>query len=70
MFEIGSSRISSSAVLDPTHPGVRPQPGHWLEYPSYLFVHEAGCYVIRTSVINGGVEKPMWAVRVAIGLHP
>jgi hypothetical protein len=35
------------ATLDPTTPGVAPTPDGYKEFPSYLYVPEAGCYELR-----------------------
>jgi hypothetical protein len=51
---------TKSGTLDPSQPGVPPT-GDYKEFPSYLYIPQAGCYVLE-------VEWPEGRWRLVIGL--
>lgn len=61
-FQIGDHAPSTAPVLDPGHPGV-PGGGSWgAQFPSYLFIPRAGCYVLQAGWPGG-----MWRLTFAAG---
>jgi hypothetical protein len=65
-FEIGNKAPTTAPVLDPTHPGAYPyNPANpdqvFAEYPSYLFVPHAGCFVLEANWPEGHWRIPFAA---------
>ena len=65
-FQIGDQAPTTAPVLDPTHPGAYPyNPANpdrvFPEYPSYLFIPHAGCYVLEASWPEGHWRIPFAA---------
>jgi hypothetical protein len=64
-FQIGDGAPTTAPALDPTHPGAEynaTNPDHvFAAYPSYLFVPQAGCYVLEASWPGGHWRIPFAA---------
>jgi hypothetical protein len=54
VFEPSDADPALMARLDPAGPGVPPEKGHWLEYPSYTYFPRAGCYRLSARWAGGG----------------
>lgn len=54
VFEPSGADPMLMARLDPADPGVPPEKGHWLEYPSYTYFPRAGCYRLSARWPGGG----------------
>jgi hypothetical protein len=65
-FQIGDKAPTTTPKLDPTQPGAYPyNPANpdqvFPEYPSYLFIPRAGCYVLEASWPGGHWRIPFAA---------
>ena len=65
-FQIGDAAPTTTPVLDPTHPGAYPgnpvNPDRvFPNYPSYLFIPRAGCYVLEATWPGGHWRIPFAA---------
>jgi len=65
-FQIGDSPPTTTPALDPAHPGADPfNPANpdqmFPNYPSYLFIPHAGCYVLEASWPEGHWRIPFAA---------
>jgi predicted small lipoprotein YifL len=64
LFQLGDNNITAMPLLDPRHPGtITGQDAGWSEFPSYLYVPAAGCYVLEAHWHGGG-----WTIPFAAGL--
>lgn len=61
-FQVGEEQPSTSPVLDPQNPGIPIQHGEWIEFPSYLFIPQAGCYYLEAIFPEGS-----WRITFAAG---
>jgi hypothetical protein len=62
-FEFQPGEPSTSPVLDPKNPPIPPQSTQYKEFPSYLFIPEAGCYWLEASWKGGRWRIPFAAGR-------
>jgi hypothetical protein len=62
-FEVGDrdERPVPQAMLDPARPGV-PATGDFREFPSYVYIPRAGCYLLQASWLGGA-----WRLVVGLG---
>jgi hypothetical protein len=64
LFQLGDNNLTSMPLLDPRHPGTPTgQDAGWSEFPSYLYVPAAGCYVLEAHWQGGGWSIPFAAGR-------
>lgn len=64
LFQLGDNYLTAMPVLDPRHPGtITGQDAGWSEFPSYLYVPAAGCYVLEAHWKGGGWMIPFAAGR-------
>jgi hypothetical protein len=61
-FQIGDRAPSTTPILDPRAPPIPNQPAGWADFLSYLFIPQAGCYVLEAAWPGG-----MWRLTFAAG---
>jgi hypothetical protein len=54
VFELSEGDPTTVARLDPADPGVPPEKGRWLEFPSYVYFPRAACYRLSARWAGGG----------------
>jgi hypothetical protein len=61
-FEPADQDAAPVATLDPTRPGAPSERRRWLNFPSYVYFPEAGCYEVQARSANG-----QWRMEFAFG---
>lgn len=61
-FQIGQQPPSTAPVLNPQASPIPNQPAGWADFPSYLFIPQAGCYALAASWSGG-----TWRLTFAAG---
>ncbi len=61
-FQIGDQAPSIAPILNPQAPPIPNQPPGWANFPSYLFIPQAGCYALEASWPGG-----TWRLTFAAG---